>query len=45
MNLHHNFVKVKDFDKVYNINNQSLNQQINKLTNETIIYHYCIMFS
>jgi len=26
MSLHHNFVKVKDFDKVYNINNQSLNQ-------------------
>jgi len=25
MSLHHNFVKVKDFDKVYNINNQSLN--------------------
>ncbi|SQA78944.1 Uncharacterised protein [Capnocytophaga ochracea] len=30
MSLHHNFVKVKDFDKVYNINNQSLNQQIDK---------------
>lgn len=30
MSLHHNFVKVKDFDKGYNINNQSLNQQINK---------------
>jgi len=26
MSLHHNFVKVKDFDKVFNINNQSLNQ-------------------